>query len=135
MLSGNKIKRFIFVFLLLFSISGFTTNWQKLATDYNGNSVYIDIDDIKTNKGRVHYSSLIDFLKPKRESFSVVSKYKIDCGEEQITWLSTTYYDQSMGNGKITFKSSVKQIRLPQTDLLARTELLFICEYDNSNSQ
>ena len=35
-----------------------------------------------------------------------------------MSWLSTTYFSQPMGKGEITSKSTIKQIRLPQTDEL-----------------
>ena len=78
---------------------------------------------------------MIDFIEPKGKSYSVVSKYKVDCGEEQMTWLSTNYYSRPMGKGKITSKSSVKQIRVPQTDTIARAELLFVCRWSELFSQ
>ena len=53
-------------------------------------------------ESRVYYSNLIDFLEPKQKNYSVVSKFKVDCGEEQMSWLSTTYFSQQMGKGEIT---------------------------------
>ena len=121
------MKKFIAIILLTYSISGFAVKWEKITEDYYGDSIYIDIDNIKKNKSRVYYSKLIDFLKPKQKRFSVVSKFKVDCGEEQMSWLSTTYYSQPMGKGEVVSKSTIKQIRLPQTDAIARAELLFVC--------
>ena len=77
---------------------------------------------------------MIDFLEPKQKGYSVVSKFKVDCGEEQMSWLSTTYFSQQMGKGEITSTSTVKQIRLPQTDTLARAELLFVCNWSTLSS-
>ena len=123
------MKQLIFIFFLFISINGFAVKWEKLTDGYDGNSTYIDIDNIKKNKGRVYYHSLIDFLKPKKDSFSVVSSYKVDCGEEQMTWLSTTYYTQPMGEGEIISKPTVQQIRFPQLDTNARKELVFVCKF------
>ena len=78
---------------------------------------------------------MIDFLEPGGKNYSVVSKYKVDCGEEQMTWLSTNYYSQPMGEGKITSKSTVKQIRIPQTDTIARVELSFVCRWSELFNQ
>ena len=121
------MKQFIFIFLLCFSINGFSVMWQKVTEGNSGDIIYIDTDNIETDENRIYYYSLIDFFKPNKESYSAVSKYKVDCGEEQISWLSTTYYSQPMGKGKIISKSTVNQIRLPQTEPIARAELLFVC--------
>ena len=123
----TKVKQFIFIFLLCLSINGFSVSWEKVTESNDGNAIYIDIDNIETNQSRIYYSTLIDFFKPKRESFSAISKYRVDCGEEQISWLSTNYFGQPMGKGQITSTSTVKQIRNPQTDAIARAELLFVC--------
>ena len=121
------MKKVIVIILLTYSISGFAVKWEKITQGYDGNSIYIDLDSIEKKESRVYYSNLIDFLEPKQKSYSVVSKFKVDCGEEQMSWLSTTYFSQQMGKGEIVSKSTVKQIRLPQTDTLARAELLFVC--------
>ena len=129
------MKKLILISLLTFSVNGFAVKWEKLIKGYDGNLIYIDISNIKTNESRVYYSNLIDFLEPKGKSYSVISKYKVDCGEEQITWLGTNYYSQPMGKGKITSKSTVEQIRLPLTDTIARTELLFVCRWSELFSE
>mgnify|MGYP001226002947 CR=1 FL=1 len=121
------MKTIIIIILFSYSISGFAVKWEKITEGYDGNSIYVDIDSIEKKESRVYYSNLIDFLEPKQKSYSVVSKFKVDCGEEQMSWLSTTYFSQPMGKGEIVSKSTVKQIRLPQTDTLARAELLFVC--------
>ena len=121
------MKKVIAIIFLTYSINGFGVKWEKITEGYDGNSIYIDLDSIEKKESRVYYSNLIDFLEPKQKSNSVVSKFKVDCGEEQMSWLSTTFYSQPMGKGEITSKSTIKQIRIPQTDAIARAELLFVC--------
>ena len=128
------MKKVIVIILLTYSISGFAVKWDKITQRYDGNSIYIDLDSIEKKESRVYYSNLIDFLEPKQKGYSVVSKFKVDCGEEQMSWLSTTYFSQQMGKGEITSKSTIKQIRLPQTDTLARAELLFVCNWSTLSS-
>ena len=128
------MKKVIVTILLTYSIIGFATRWEKITEDYDGNSIYIDLDSIEKKESRVYYSNLIDFLEPKQKSYSVVSKFKVDCGEEQMSWLSMTYFSQPMGKGEIVSKSTVKQIRLPQTDTIARAELLFVCNWSTLSS-
>ena len=121
------MKKVTVIILLTYSICGFAIKWEKIAEDYDGNPIYIDLDSIEKKESRVYYSNLIDFLKTKQKSYSVVSKFKVDCGEEQMSWLSTTFYSQPMGKGEIVSKSTIRQIRLPQTDGIARAELVFVC--------
>ena len=121
------MKKVIVIILLTYSISGFAVKWEKISQGYDGNSIYIDLDSIEKKESRVYYSNLIDFLEPKQKRYSVVSKFKVDRREEQMSWLSMAYFSQPMGKGEITAKSTVKQIRLPQTDNLARAEFLFVC--------
>ena len=128
------MKKVIIIILFSYSISGFAVKWEKITEVYDGNSIYVDIDSIEKKESRVYYSNLIDFLEPKQKSYSVVSKFKVDCGEEQMSWLSTTYFSQPMGKGEIVSKSTVKQIRLPQTDTIARAELLFVCNWSTLSS-
>ena len=123
------MKKVIVTILLTYSIIGFSAKWEKITQGYDGNSIYIDLDSIEKKESRVYYTNLIDFLEPKQKSYSVISKFKVDCGEEQMSWLSTTYYNQEMGKGEITSISTIKQIRLPQTDTIARAELLFVCNW------
>ena len=123
------MKKVIVIILLNYSIIGFAAKWEKITQGYDGNSIYIDLDSIEKKESRIYYSNLIDFLEPKQKSYSVISKFKVDCGEEQMSWLSTTYYNQEMGKGEITSISTIKQIRLPQTDTIARAELLFVCNW------
>ena len=127
------MKTIIIIILFSYSISGFAVKWEKITEGYDGNSIYVDIDSIE-KESRVCYSNLIDFLEPKQNGYSVVSKFKVDCGEEQMSWLSTTYFSQPMGKGEIVSKSTVKQIRLPQTDTIARAELLFVCNWSTLSS-
>ena len=121
------MKKVTVIILLTYSICGFAIKWEKIAEDYDGNSLYIDLDSIEKKESRVYYSTLINFLKTKQKSHSVVSEFKVDCGEEQMSWLSTTFYSQPMGKGEIVSKSTIRQIRLPQTDGIARAELVFVC--------
>ena len=121
------MKYLLLPIVLIFSVNTYATKWEKLTEDNDGNAIYIDTNNIESYGGRVYYRSLIDFLKPKWESYSVISKYKVDCGEEQMTWLSTTYHSRPMGEGKIVIESAVQQIRFPQLDRIARDELLFVC--------
>ena len=77
------MKKVIVTILLTYSIIGFAAKWEKITQGYNGNSIYIDLDSIEKKESRVYYSNLIDFLEPKQKNYSVVSKFKVDCGRNK----------------------------------------------------
>ena len=63
------MKKVTVIILLTYSICGFAIKWEKIAEDYDGNQIYIDLDSIEKKESRVYYSNLIDFLKTKQKSY------------------------------------------------------------------
>ena len=121
------MKKVTVIILLTYSICGFAIKWEKIAEDYDGNPIYIDLDSIEKKESRVYYSNLIDFLKTKQKSYSVVSKFKVDCGEEQMSWLSTTFYSQPMGKGKLPQNLPLNKFDFhKQMQLLVRNYYSFV---------
>ena len=88
------MKTILFSILLLFSINGFAFNWKKVAESKNGNSFYVDVDNIKKNNGLVYYWELGDLLEPittgSESVNSAINKLKVNCREEKITYLSNS---------------------------------------------
>ena len=72
---------------ILESINGFAFNWLLVIKNEDGNSFYVDIDNIKKHNGLVYYWELIDLLEPLQSTSevynSVINKYKVNCGEEK----------------------------------------------------
>ena len=104
------MKVILFTTLLLFSINGFAFKWKKVVENSLGTTYYVDIDNIKKHNGLVYYWSLVDLLEPIRgnsgDSYSNISKWKVDCGEEKETSVSITFYSQSMGKGRILYEEN-----------------------------
>ena len=69
------MKKVTVMILLTYSICGFAVKWEKIAEDYDGNSIYIDHDSIEKKESRVYYSNLIDFLKTKQKSYEEFVKW------------------------------------------------------------
>ena len=44
------MKKVIVIILLTYSIIGFAVKWEKITEDYDGNSIYIDLDSIEKKK-------------------------------------------------------------------------------------
>ena len=82
-------------------MSAYANNWQEIGGDSNGHIHYVDMDNIKEVDGVIYYWSLINFSEiTNLGTRSNVSEYKVDCTDEQQTWLSYAYFSESMGKGK-----------------------------------
>ena len=126
------MKTILFSILILFSINGFAFNWKKVGDSVNGNSYYVDVDNIKKHNGLVYYWSLVsldDYLQPLDGGiYSVINKYKTDCGEEKHTRLNVTTYSQSMGRGKIITEDSLNEIHYVKPKTFAHIVMKFVCD-------
>jgi len=49
------MKKVIVTILLTYSIIRFATRGEKITEDYDGNSIYIDLDSIEKKESRVYY--------------------------------------------------------------------------------
>ena len=102
MIMRSKMKKILLTTLLYFCVNGFAFNWIKVAENSMGDS-YVDIDSIKKNDGLVYCQVLIDNLKSTSGgSYSSIGKWKVDCLNEKVVWLSLSSYSKSMGEGKVT---------------------------------
>ena len=128
------MKKLLLLTLLCFSINGFAFNWKKVdwadwIVDF-GNSYYVDIDNIKKHNGLVYYWTLVDLLEPNKQgAYSFIAKHKVNCVEEKQTWLSITFYSQSMGKGTILNESNLNEIQYPKPNTIGYDVLKFACDY------
>jgi hypothetical protein len=75
---------------------------MKVAENSMGDS-YVDVDSIKKSNGLVYCHVLIDNLKSITGGpYSSIGKWKVDCLNEKVVWLSLSSYSNSMGKGKVT---------------------------------
>ena len=128
------MKTILFSILILFSINGFAFNWKKIGDGGRGDSLYVDVDNIKKHNGLVYYWVLIDLLEPVTNNRvgsanSLISKYKVNCVEEKQTWLNITFYSQSMGRGRIIGEDSPNKIEYPKPNKGGNTLMKFVCNY------
>ena len=124
------MKVILFTTLLLFSKNGFAFNWEKVGKDINGSFFYVDIDNIKKHNGLVYYWGLTDLLEPKDSGTnSYIEKYKVNCEEEEQTWLNITFYSQPMGKGRIIQEITPKRIRYPKPNTVGYEQMKFACDY------
>ena len=71
-------------------------NWMKVGEE-SGDSLYVDIDNIKKNNGYVYYWELIDFKDAIYGALSRISKFKVNCAKEEKANLDITAYTGQMG--------------------------------------
>ena len=132
------MKSCLFSIILLLSFTAQANNWQEFGRDSNGHLHYVDMDNIEEGDGVIYYWSLMDFLKTTTlGTRSNVSKYKVDCTDEKQTWLSYTYFSESMGKGKkVTslvpvwnhYGSTLNEIRSLTPDSIEYQLMRFVCE-------
>ena len=123
------MKTILFSILILFSINGFAFNWKKVS-EVLGNSIYVDIDNIKKHNGLIYYWRLDDLLEPYKDGTnSYIGKWKVDCGEEKQTLLNYSFYSQSMGKGKILLEDTPNKVLYPKPKTIARIVMKFACYY------
>ena len=100
------MKKLLLLTLLCFSINGFAYNWKKVGESRWGDW-YVDVDSIKKRNGFVYYWTLIDYFEPIEKNInSGITKFKVDCVEEKLTFLNATTYTQSMGKGRIVYEDN-----------------------------
>ena len=127
------MKKLLLTSLLCFCVSAYAVNWKKVTEGFNhGHSYYVDIDNIKKHNGLVYYWELVDYLEPIGNVNSTIYKWKVDCGEEKLTWLSETTYSQSMGKGRIVGDVSgeikFKKIHYPKPESVGYEVMKFACD-------
>ena len=123
------IKKLLLFALLGFSINGFSVDWKKVIVDRSGDSYYVDVDNIKKQNGLLYYSRLEDYLRPRNGDYSFIRKFKVDCTKGKRTWLSDTFYNQSMGRGQITREINLKKVSYPKPNSIGFIVMKFSCDY------
>ncbi len=123
------MKTTLFFLLILFSINGFAVNWKKVAENAVGN-YYVDFDNIENHNGIIYYSDLVNFIEPFEGNSSAISKYKVDCADENQTWLTLTTYSQPMGKGIINSKTSPNETIYPKPKTIYFFLINNLCNYE-----
>ena len=122
------MKKLIIALLMLFPIYGFPFNWKKVAENDIG-KYYVDFDSIKNKNSRVYYTDLVDFIEPFKGDYSAISRYSVDCKNENQKWLSVTTFSKSMGKGDITDQSNPNRVIYPQSNTIYFFIIKNLCNY------
>ena len=113
---------------MLFPICGFPLNWKKVAENDIG-KYYVDFDSIKNENNRVYYTDLVDFIEPFKGEYSAISRYAVDCKNENQTWLSLATFSESMGKGDINNQFNPNRVIFPQSNTIYFFIIKNLCNY------
>lgn len=113
---------------MLFPIYGFALNWRQVAEKDIG-KYYIDFDSIKNENGLVYYTDLVDFIEPFKGDYSAISRYVVDCKNQNQKWLSITTFSESMGKGDINNQSNPNRVIFPQSNTIYFFIIKNLCNY------
>ena len=94
-----KIKSSFVLTLLIFTfILEARANWTKVTQIHNGQSFYVDMENITESRGFVYFWELIDYNK-KDEYGDKSAKIYIegDCINFKFKWIKLSYHKDKMG--------------------------------------
>ena len=120
------MKKIPLLFLIFFSFNTYAVNWHKVG-EKNGNTFYVDVDNIKKQTGFVYYWELLDLKEPKFGTLSTISKFKADCIDKKKAMLSITSYTGQMGKYLVTNEAKYDGTRF--TDASSSVEMKFACDH------
>jgi hypothetical protein len=91
---------------------------------------YVDVDNIKKRDNIVYYWRLFDYFEPSPIGVnSSISKFTVNCVNEKITWISSTYYSQSMGKGEVLKEKITNKTLYPRPNTVEFITMKFACKY------
>ena len=127
------MKKFLFLSFLFFSVNSHAVRWEKVV-DVDGDSYYVDVENIKSHNGFVYYWTMYDYLEPYAELgyLSGIGKYKADCEKKKQTWLTLTLYSLNMGKGKLLSDEKPNQTIYLQPQMPMFKAMEFVCNQGKS---
>ena len=119
------MKKLLLLTFLCFYINAFSANWKKVSENDNGDSFYIDINNIKKSEEFIYYWELIDLKEPIYGALSSIRNFKANCSEEIKAMLSTSSYRGQMG--KYILINEAKYNGTKFSDASKSTVMKFAC--------
>tara|TARA_B100001564_G_C20352754_1_gene539746 strand:- start:91 stop:477 length:387 start_codon:yes stop_codon:yes gene_type:complete len=126
------MKKLIFIILLLASTNAFADyNWKSVAKSSNGNVDYVDLKSIKRLGDKVFYNRLRDYIRPNKwGDLSSIIYIEINCVNFDQRYLKDLYFDQPMGNGKVTtVNNETSEWNKTKKGTVGREAGKFACNY------
>ncbi len=128
------MKYIIFSVLCLISINVFAVSWKKVNENPTGDS-YVDVDSLNKLNNIVYYLRLFDYFEPSPIGVhSSISKFKVDCIGEKITWISSTYFSEPKGKGEILKEKTSNKVLYVRPGAGEYVTMKFVCNYKQMNT-
>ena len=131
LLKKNKVN-FVLTLLFFALLSEARSNWTKVTQSSNGQSFYVDMENIKEVRGFVYFWELIDYNK-KDEYGDKSAKIYIegDCINLKFKWIKLSYHKDKMGKdyAKVQIPSNiVSDWQYPVQNSTSMAILDFVCK-------
>ena len=130
------MKKIILIIFLLNSTNAFADyNWKKITKSTKGHVDFIDLNSIKRLGNKVFYNRLRDYIKPNKwGDLSSIIYIEINCTNFDQRYLKDLYFDQPMGNGKITtVNNETSEWSKTKKGTVARVVGKYACNYKKIN--
>ena len=105
----NKVNFILLVLFIFLSSKKVMAEWEKVTTNLNGDSFYIDLNKIEKNNKLVRFWVLIDSSKKassKRSGIkSVKTQQQCECRSYKYKTITWSFHSLQMGKGESTNKS------------------------------
>ena len=123
------MKKLLLLILFSFSVNAFSSDWKKVSENQKGDSFYIDMKDIKKDKGFLYYWELIDLKEAVYGALSTIRNFKANCSEKSKAMISTSSYTGQMG--KYILINEAKYNGTKFIDGSKSAVMKFACNYKN----
>lgn len=110
--------------LLCLSTHAHAVNWHQVGKE-NGNSLYVDLDNLKEIDGFVFYSELIDFKEAIYGALSKINKFKTNCLKQERATVSYASYTGQMGKYLVINEGKMDKLRF--SDGSTSKTMKFVC--------
>ena len=106
--------------------------WTKVTESNNGQTFYVDLQNIHEKEGQIFFWELIDY-KFQDEYGDLSAKIFIqgDCSKLRFKWLKLSYHKDSMGRDMVLDQKPsklVSQWQYPKTNTTSMKVLDFVCK-------
>lgn len=131
--SIKKILNYFFYivpFLIFFSEA--KASWTKITQSSNGQSFYVDMENITESKGLVYFWELIDYKNEDQYGDKSAKIYiKADCINFKFKWIKLSYHKAAMGKDKVKVQKPSNLVsgwQYPSQNSTSMVVLDFVCK-------
>ncbi len=132
LLIKKKVNFFLFTFLFLAFFIEARANWTKVTQSSNGQSFYVDMQNITESRGYVYFWELIDYNRKDEYGDKSAKIYiEADCINFKFKWIKLSYHKDEMGKDKVKVETPSKLVTDWQYPIQNSTSMVildFVCK-------